>query len=288
LTKRTARKPRASRCPSKRATSGTATCRHRSGPAVRLSRPRPLRPREGLRFNSNKLLLDPYARSLSGAVDWKGRVFAYRLGSRTEDLTRDVHNSARSVPKSVVVSDEFDWGDDTPPHVPWPETVIYEHTSKASPCATLTCRDQRGKYLGVASPPIIEHLKSLGVTAVELLPIHHFIDETFLLDRGLRNYWGYQSLGYFAATPRYATADRGQQATEFKQMVKALHAAGLEVSSTSSTTTPPKAITSVRHSHFGASPTRRTTTWSPRTGATIATSRAPATRSTWRTRKRSN
>ncbi len=187
-------------------------------------------PREGLRFNANKLLIDPYARALCGAVDWDTPVFAYRLGSRTEDLTRDVHNSARGVPKSVVVDDSFDWGDDRPPNVAWSETIVYEtHVKGISMRHPDVPEHLRGTYLGLASEPIIEHLRSLGVTAIELLPIHHFIDDKFLLDRGLRNYWGYNSIGYFAPVARYASGDRGQQVTEFKEMVKALHAAGFEV-----------------------------------------------------------
>jgi isoamylase len=187
-------------------------------------------PREGLRFNPNKLLLDPYARCISGSVDWHVPIFGYRLGSRTEDLTRDVHNSARGMPKSMVVDDQFDWGDDRAPNVPWSETIIYEtHVKGISQLHPDVDDSVRGTYLGLASPPVVEHLKALGVTAVELLPIHQFIDDKFLLDRGLTNYWGYNSVGFFAPSSRYATGDRGQQITEFKQMVKTLHAAGLEV-----------------------------------------------------------
>jgi isoamylase len=189
-------------------------------------------PREGIRFNPNKLLLDPYARAIAGAIDWRAPIFGYRLGSRTEDLTRDVHNSARGMPKSVVVDcvNQFDWGDDRPPGVPWSETVVYETHVKGISMRHPDVPEQlRGTYLGLASDPIVEHLRSLGVTAVELLPIHHFDDDKFLLDRDLRNYWGYSTIGYFAPAARYASADRGQQVTEFKQMVKRLHDAGLEV-----------------------------------------------------------
>ncbi len=187
-------------------------------------------PREGLRFNPNKLLMDPYARAIAGEVDWSTPVFAYRLGSRTEDLTRDVHSSARGVPKSVVVDDHFEWGDDRSPDVPWSETIIYEtHVKGISLLHPDVPEDVRGTYLGLASEPIVEHLQSLGVTAIQLLPVHHFIDDKFLLDRGLRNYWGYNSIGYFAPVARYASGDRGQQVNEFKQMVKQLHAAGFEV-----------------------------------------------------------
>src|ERR1700682_143530 len=187
-------------------------------------------PRDGFRFNPNKLLIDPYARAIRGAIDWKTPIFAYRLGSRTEDLTRDVHNSARGMPKSMVVDDHFDWGNDRPPRVPFSETIIYEtHIKGISMRHPDVPEDQRGTYLGLASEPIIDHLCSLGVTAVELLPVHQFIDDKFLLDRGLTNYWGYNSIGFFAPAGRYASGDRGQQVSEFKEMVKRLHAAGLEV-----------------------------------------------------------
>ncbi len=187
-------------------------------------------PREGIRFNPNKLLLDPYARAIAGTIDWRAPLFGYRLGARTEDLTRDVHNSARGMPKSVVVDNAFDWGSDRPPSVPWSETIVYEtHVKGISMRHPEVPENLRGTYLGLASEPILEHLRSLGVTAVELLPIHHFDDDKFLLDKQLTNYWGYSSLGYFAPAARYATADRGQQVTEFKAMVKRLHEAGLEV-----------------------------------------------------------
>jgi glycogen operon protein len=187
-------------------------------------------PRDGFRFNPNKLLIDPYARAISGAIDWKAPIYAYRLGSRTEDLTRDVHNSARGMPKSVVVDEHFDWGDDRPPNVPWSETIVYEtHVKGISTRHADVPERVRGKFLGLASQPIVEHLRSLGVTAVELLPVHHFIDDKFLLDKDLTNYWGYNPIGYFAPVGRYASADRGQQVVEFKEMVKRLHAAGFEV-----------------------------------------------------------
>ncbi|MDQ3812196.1 MAG: glycogen debranching protein GlgX, partial [Chloroflexota bacterium] len=134
------------------------------------------------------------------------------------------------MPKAVVVDDHFDWGDDRPPSVPWSETIVYEtHVKGISRLHPDVPADLRGTYLGLASPAIVEHLRSLGVTAVELLPIHHFVDDRFLLDRGLRNYWGYSSIGYFAPVARYATGHRGQQVSDFKRMVKTLHSAGLEV-----------------------------------------------------------
>jgi len=187
-------------------------------------------PREGIRFNPNKLLIDPYARAIAGRIDWRAPIFGYRIGARTEDLTRDVHNSARGMPKSVVVDTHFDWGDDRPPEVPWSETVVYEtHVRGISMGHPDVPDGLRGTYMGLASEPVVEHLRSLGVTAVELLPVHHFDDDKFLLDKELSNYWGYNSIGYFAPAAHYATADRGQQVAEFKEMVKRLHAAGLEV-----------------------------------------------------------
>jgi glycogen operon protein len=187
-------------------------------------------PREGLRFNPNKLLIDPYARAIAGHIDWRAPIFGYRLGSRTEDMTRDVHNSARGMPKSVVVDERFDWGDDHPPRTPWGETIVYEtHVKGISMRHPDVPDDLRGMYLGLASDPVVEHLRSLGVTAVELLPVHHFDDDKFLLDKDLSNYWGYNSIGYFAPAARYARGDRGEQVGEFKSMVKRLHEAGLEV-----------------------------------------------------------
>jgi isoamylase len=191
----------------------------------------PYAPRLGHRFNPAKLLIDPYAKAIVGRVDWARPVFGYRFGRRSEDLTRDVRDSAPGIPKSVVVDPQFDWGEDRRPDVPWPDTIIYETHVKG-----LTARhpdvpaELRGTYAGLASPPVVEYLRSLGVTAVELMPVHHFVNDKFLLDRGLTNYWGYNSIGYFAPESRYAAAgEQGEQVREFKEMVKALHAAGLEV-----------------------------------------------------------
>ncbi len=190
----------------------------------------PYAPREGQRFNPAKLLVDPYARALAGRVDWHVPVFGYRPGAKSEDLTRDIRNSARGVPKGIVLDAAFDWQADRPPDVPWSDTVIYETHVKG-----LTMRhpdvpeELRGRYLGVASEPIVDYLKRLDVTAVELLPIHHAVDDKFLVDKGLANYWGYNTVGFFAPDARFASGDRGQQVVEFKAMVRALHAAGLEV-----------------------------------------------------------
>ncbi len=190
----------------------------------------PYAPREGHRFNPAKLLVDPYARALAGQIDWSAPVFAYRLGARTEDLTRDIRNSARGIPKGVVVDTAFDWQDDRPPNVPWSDTVIYEtHVKGMTALHPDVPEKLRGTYRGLASAPVVDHLKRLGVTAVELLPIHHAVNDKFLVDRGLVNYWGYNTIGFFAPDARYAQRDRGEQVVEFKEMVRALHRAGLEV-----------------------------------------------------------
>jgi isoamylase len=191
----------------------------------------PYEPANGYRFNAAKLLVDPYARAIAGRVDWQPPVFGYPLGGEAEDLTPDSQDSAPHMPRCVVVDSSFDWGDDRPPRVAWGDTLIYEAHVKGMTARHPDVPERdRGTYAGLASPPVIDHLKSLGVTAVELLPIHHFFDDSYLVDKGLSNYWGYSSIGYCAPAGRYsASGDRGQQVAEFKNMVKALHAAGLEV-----------------------------------------------------------
>jgi isoamylase len=191
----------------------------------------PYEPQNGYRFNPAKLLLDPYARAISGDVNWKEPVFAYRLGGDAQDLEPDDRDSSHGMPKAVVVDPSFDWGDDRPPQIPWSDTIVYETHVKG-----LTARHpevpekQRGTYAGLATPPVLDHLKKLGVTSVELMPVHHFVNDSYLVDKGLTNYWGYNTIGYFAPDSRYSASGRnGQQVAEFKQMVKALHAAGFEV-----------------------------------------------------------
>ena len=191
----------------------------------------PYAPAEGKRFNARKLLIDPYARALTGAVRWGPEVFGYAWSAEmSDDLPSDL-DSAAHVPLSVVVDGAFDWGDDRPPRTAWTDTVIYEAHVKG-----LTARhpevpeELRGTYAGLAHPAVIGHLRTLGVTAVELMPIHAFIDASHLVDRGLRNYWGYDTICYFAPEARYSSCgDRGGQVTEFRSMVRALHQAGLEV-----------------------------------------------------------
>ena len=191
----------------------------------------PYQPNLGLRFNPNKLLIDPYARALTGDVDWSGPVYAYKPRDKATDLSRDQRDDARDVPRAVVVDPRFDWGEDAPPAIPWHESIIYElHVKGFTKRHPEIPEAIRGTYAGLAHPAAIAHLTHLGVTAVELLPVHAFLDDAFLVERGLRNYWGYSTIGFFAPEGRYAsTGTLGQQVTEFKTMVKALHAAGLEV-----------------------------------------------------------
>ena len=193
----------------------------------------PYDPANGKRFNPAKLLIDPYAKAIEGAVEWDAANVLPYVPSMDEDadLDHDDEDSAPAIPKCVVIDPSFDWGDDRHPDHPWHEMVIYEvHVKGFTQLNEDVREDLRGTYAGLASEPALEYLKSLGVTAVELLPIHHIVDEGFLHDRGLTNYWGYSSIGYLAPHALYAaTGRRGEQVREFKGMVKALHAAGIEV-----------------------------------------------------------
>jgi isoamylase len=187
-------------------------------------------PGSGLRHNPAKLLLDPYARAVDGSLRLHPALFAYP-GDAVDSRTPDPEDSAPYVPRGVVIHDSFPWGGDRPPCTSWSDTVIYEVHVKG---ATMRHPDVppalRGTYAGLAHPAVVEHLLGLGVTAVELLPVHHFVSEPHLLRRGLTNYWGYNTLGYFAPHAAYSSAGSGgRQVTEFKAMVKALHAAGIEV-----------------------------------------------------------
>jgi glycogen operon protein len=190
----------------------------------------PYEPDAGLRFNPAKLLVDPYARAIAGSVDYGGPVFGYPLGAPEGDLARCERDSAPAMPRSVVVGNHFDWGGDRRPDVPWHRSVIYEvHVKGFTARHPEVPPELRGTYLGLASPPALDHLQRLGVTAVELLPVHEFVDDPFLRTRGLTNYWGYSTLGFFAPEQRYARGCRGEQVAEFREMVKALHGAGIEV-----------------------------------------------------------
>jgi len=187
----------------------------------------PYAPRKGLRFNANKLLLDPYAKAVAGPFVWHDAHFGYRLGHRNADLSQDRRNNAPWMLKGKVIEAAFTWGDDRPPRTPWHETVIYELHVKGFTWRHPEIRPEiRGTCAALAAEPAIEHLKRLGVTAVELMPVHAFVDERHLFERGLTNYWGYNSIGFFAPDPRYLASGN---VSEFKTMVKALHAAGIEV-----------------------------------------------------------
>src|SRR5687767_13901634 len=189
----------------------------------------PYEPSAGHRCNPNKLLLDPYAKAIEGEVKWDPAVFGYPLGG--DDLTMDERDSGPFVPKAVVTNPFFDWGVDRPPRTPWHETVVYEtHVKGFTKLHPDVDEDARGTYAGLAHPAAIEHLKSLGVTAVELMPVHQFIQDHYLQEKGLRNYWGYNSIGFLAPHNDYAArGQRGEQVGEFKNMVRALHEAGIEV-----------------------------------------------------------
>ncbi len=188
-------------------------------------------PEQGHRFNPSKVLIDPYAKALAGAFDWKAPLFAHRLGDAAGDLSRDDRDDAAGVPKSVVSTPHFDWENDRPPKTPLHQTVIYEvHVKGFTKRNPGIPEPLRGTYAGLAHPCSLEYLKSLGITAVELMPVHHFLDDKHLVDRGLCNYWGYNTINFFSPDARYSsTGDRGDQVGEFKNMVKALHKAGLEV-----------------------------------------------------------
>jgi isoamylase len=187
-------------------------------------------PGSGLRHNSAKLLLDPYTRAVDGELTLHPSLFGHP-GDAVDSGAPDTADSAPYVPRGVVVHDPFPWDGDSPPGIPWSDTVIYEvHVRGATMRHPDVPPALRGTYAGLAHPAFVEHLQALGVTAVELLPVHHFVSEPHLLRRGLTNYWGYNSLGYFAPHAAYSSSGSGgRQVTEFKAMVKALHAAGIEV-----------------------------------------------------------
>ncbi|MES2597283.1 MAG: glycogen debranching protein GlgX [Verrucomicrobiota bacterium] len=190
----------------------------------------PWKPEEGHRFNPKKLLLDPYAKAITGGFTWKDEMFGYRVGGN-EDLDMDDRDNAALMPRCVVVDDTFDWTGDKRIDRPMAETVIYEvHVKGFSQLWEVLPENLRGTYAGIGSSEAIAYFKDLGVTAVELLPVHHFVNDSFLDGRNLTNYWGYSSIGYMAPESRYsASGTTGEQVTEFKGMVKQLHAAGIEV-----------------------------------------------------------
>ncbi len=187
----------------------------------------PYQPERGHRFNPNKLLLDPYAKFLVGPMRWSDAQFGYRIGHKNDDLSFDRRNSAPGMPKCQVIDSAFTWGNDRPPRIPQADMIIYEmHVKGFTALHPDIPPELRGSYAAIASAPVIDHLRRLGVNAVELMPVHAFVDDRHLLEKGLRNYWGYNSIGFFAPEARYSSTG---EVYEFKTMVKALHTAGIEV-----------------------------------------------------------
>ncbi len=190
----------------------------------------PYAPEQGHRFNPANLLIDPYAKAISGRIAWSDAIFAYKIGSPRGDLEMNNQNSAGGVPKSVVINSAFEWGNDRPLRIPWNRTVIYEcHVKGMTVRHPKVPEHLRGTYLGLVYDDVLDYLLALGVTAVELLPVHQFVVDRRLHEQGLTNYWGYNSIGFFAPDVRYASGGRGIQVHEFKSMVKTFHSAGIEV-----------------------------------------------------------
>jgi len=191
----------------------------------------PFRPEHGFRFNPNKLLIDPYAKAIAGTINWDDSLFGYEIGHSDGDLSYSHIDSAPYIPKSVVINSSFDWQGVEKPRIPYHQSIIYEtHLKGFTKMNEQIPEDIRGTYLGLIHPVSIAYLKSLGVTAVELMPIHHFVADRHLKERGLTNYWGYNTIGFFAPDARYAAAGAlGQQVEEFKTMVRELHRENIEV-----------------------------------------------------------
>ncbi len=191
----------------------------------------PYEPQNGHRYNAAKLLLDPYARAISGNIDWHDSLFGYEIGHAEEDLSLNETNDAARMPKCIVAEDSFDWEGDRPLGIPMHKTIIYElHVKGFSQLSQDLPDDLKGTFAGLAHPASIGYFKDLGINAVELMPIHHFVHDRHLVDAGLQNYWGYNTIGFFAPHADYAAAGTdGAQIKEFKEMVKGLHAAGIEV-----------------------------------------------------------
>jgi glycogen operon protein len=187
-------------------------------------------PKNGLRFNPNKLLLDPYAKAIARDLKWDDCLFGYTVGSAEGDLSYDERDSASHAPLAQVVETGFAWGDDRPPRTPWHDTIIYElHVKGFTKLHRAVPEHLRGTYAGLASPAVMDYLIKLGVTAVELLPVHYSLDDRFLVEKGRANYWGYNTLGFFAPHPQYAAYGADWVVQEFKSLVRTLHSAGLEV-----------------------------------------------------------
>src|SRR5665213_1169312 len=187
----------------------------------------PYEPARGMRFNPHKLLLDPYARRVSGELHWTDALFGYRVHSNRADLAMDRRDSAAAMPKSMVADDAFNWGDDRHPHVPWHETIIYEaHVRGLTLKRHDIAPEERGSFAALGNQRVIDDLRRLGITAIELMPIHYFVQDRTLLERNLRNYWGYNTLGFFTPELRYLSSG---SVNEIKVAVRRLHAAGIEV-----------------------------------------------------------
>jgi isoamylase len=188
-------------------------------------------PASGHRFNANKLLIDPYAKAISGIVDWHDSLFGYEVGHPDEDMSFSETNSAPFAPKCVVTDNDFDWEGDQPPRTPYHQSIIYEMHVKGFTQQHPDIPDKiRGTYAAIGHPVVIKYLTDLGITAIELMPVHQSVADRHLVEKGLTNYWGYNTIGFFAPDIRYAgEVDEGLQVQEFKQMVKELHKAGIEV-----------------------------------------------------------
>jgi isoamylase len=187
----------------------------------------PYRPEDGHRFNPNKLLLDPYAKQLQGNLRWTDALYGYRAHGGRADLGFDRRDSAAAMPKAIVTDDAFNWGDDRPPNIPWDRTVIYEtHLRGLSILRDDLAPRERGTFAALADPRVIEHLQKLGITAIELLPVQAFAQDRFLVEKGLKNYWGYSTLSFFAPEPRYLSTGA---LDEIRVAIRRLHAAGIEV-----------------------------------------------------------
>jgi len=187
----------------------------------------PYDPANGHRFNPHKLLLDPYAKCLDGALRWSNVHFGYRIGHRKEDLSFDTRDDAARMPKCRVIEPAFSWGDDVPPGIPWNDTIIYElHVKGFTEKHPDVPEELRGTFAGLATQPVVDYLRDLGITAVELMPVHAAVPDRHLVEKELTNYWGYNTIAFFAPDNRFSRTD---VVTEFKAMVRTLHSAGIEV-----------------------------------------------------------
>ncbi|HYF70599.1 MAG TPA: glycogen debranching protein GlgX, partial [Ohtaekwangia sp.] len=191
----------------------------------------PFDPSLGQRFNKHKLLLDPYAKAIAGKIEWHDSLFGYEIGHEQEDVSFSELDSTPFLPKSVVIDQTFEWDTDTAPKIPYHKTIIYEtHLRGFTMLHPEIPKALKGTYAGLAHPVCIEYFKKLGITAVEIMPVHFFVADRHLVEKGLTNYWGYNTIGFFAPEVRYASRGvRGEQVVEFKEMVKTFHAAGIEV-----------------------------------------------------------